>query len=71
MRRHVDDAAGHSSAPPSSIPSQIFDIVSSDVTKQGSTISGTIQHIVIVQVGPGYGPDPGQPGTGTIVGRIC
>ena len=41
------------------------------MTKQGSTISGTILHIVVVQVDPGYGPDPGHAGTGTIVATIC
>jgi Bacterial Ig-like domain (group 3) len=62
---------GNSSSPPTSLPSQINVIVSSKVTKSGSKISGTILHIVVVQVGPGYGPAPGQPGNGTIVGTIC
>ena len=62
---------GGSSNPPPSLPGQIAVIVSSDVTKKGSTVSGTILHIVVVQVDPGYGPDPGDAGTGTIVGTIC
>jgi len=62
---------GDSSAPPSSLPSQIEVIVTSKVTKKGSTISGTISHIVTVNVNPGYGNAPGHLGTGTIVGTIC
>jgi hypothetical protein len=64
-------APGDSSAPPPSLPSQIDVIVSSEVTKNGSTISGTITHIVVVQVNPGYGPTPGHRGTGTIIGTVC
>jgi len=62
---------GNSSSPPGSIPNQIAVIVSNNISKSGSTISGTIVHIVIVQVNPGYGPDPGHVGTGTIVGKVC
>jgi uncharacterized repeat protein (TIGR01451 family) len=62
---------GNSSAPPAAIPSRINVIVSSEVKKTGSTISGTILHIVIVEVDPGYGPDPGHAGTGTIIGTVC
>jgi len=62
---------GDSSSPPASIPDQIAAIASSNVTKSGSTISGTVAHVVIVQVDPGYGPAPGHAGTGTIVGTIC
>lgn len=62
---------GNSSAPPTTIPNQIYVIVSSKVTQSGSTISGKIVHIVIVQVNPGYGPDPGHAGTGKIIGTIC
>lgn len=62
---------GNSSSPPASIPNQIAVIVSNNVSKSGSTISGTIVHIVIVQVAPGYGPAPGHVGMGTIVGMVC
>jgi hypothetical protein len=62
---------GNSSAPPSSIPSTMYVIVSSNVTQTGSTISGDIAHVVEVQVNPGYGPDPGHPGTGTIISIVC
>jgi hypothetical protein len=46
-------------------------IVSSNIKKSGSTISGNIVEIVIVKTNPGYGPDPGHAGTGTVVGVLC
>jgi hypothetical protein len=62
---------GDSSSPPAAIPGQIAVIVSNNVTRSGSAISGRVAHIVIVQVDPGYGPALGHAGTGTIVGTIC
>jgi uncharacterized repeat protein (TIGR01451 family) len=62
---------GNSSAPPTTLPGQINVIVSTKVQQSGSTISGTIEHIVVVEVAPGYGPDPGHAGIGKIVGVIC
>jgi hypothetical protein len=46
-------------------------IVPGTVTKSGSTISGDSVHIVIVKTNAGYGPEPGTPGNGTIVGQLC
>jgi hypothetical protein len=63
--------AGSSSSPPASIPNQIAVIVSNNISKSGSTISGTIVHIAIVQVAPGYAAAPGHVGTGTIVSKVC
>jgi len=37
----------------------------------GSTISGNTPHIVIVKTNPGYAPNPGHAGTGTVVLVIC
>jgi hypothetical protein len=62
---------GSSSNPPAAIPGVINVIVSDQVVQKGSTISGTIRHIVQVHVRPGYGPDPGRPGLGTVVGTVC
>jgi hypothetical protein len=62
---------GNSSAPPASVPSYMGVLVSSSVTKSGSTISGTTTHIVIVKTEPGYAPDPGHHGTGTIAATYC
>ena len=46
-------------------------IVSSSITKSGSTISGNTAHMVIVRTNPGYAPNPGHPGTGDVVAQIC
>jgi IgGFc binding protein/Bacterial Ig-like domain (group 1) len=62
---------GNSSSPPATLPSQINVIVSSKVTQTGSTISGKVLHIVVVQVNGGYGPDPGHAGYGKVVGSVC
>jgi hypothetical protein len=62
---------GNSSGPPDSIPSYMAVIVSSSISKSGSTISGDTVHMVVVKTDPGYAPNPGHPGTGTVVGVIC
>jgi uncharacterized repeat protein (TIGR01451 family) len=64
---------GNSSKPPSAagIPAYMGVVVPGTITKSGSTISGNIAHIVVVQTNPGYAPDPGHPGTGTIVATYC
>ena len=46
-------------------------VVSSSVTKKGSSIAGDTVEIVVVKVNPGYAPSPGHPGTGTIVAIYC
>jgi hypothetical protein len=46
-------------------------IVSSSIDKSGSTISGDTVHIVVVHTTPGYAPNPGHAGTGTVVAVIC
>src|SRR5262249_30684287 len=62
---------GDSSNPPSTVPSMMGVIVASHVTQSGSTISGDIVHIVVVRTDSGYQPDPGHPGTGTIIAQVC
>jgi hypothetical protein len=62
---------GDSSKPPSSVPSFMAVIAASSITKSGATISGNIRAIVIVKTDPGYAPDPGHPGTGTVVAVLC
>jgi hypothetical protein len=34
-------------------------------------ITGDVTHLVIVQTNPGYSPNPGNAGTGTIVAQFC
>jgi hypothetical protein len=63
---------GNSTPPPAgSLPAFMAVIVSSSITKSGSTISGNTLHMVVVNTNPGYAPNPGHAGTGTVVATIC
>jgi hypothetical protein len=64
---------GDSADPPvaADIPAYMGVVVSSQVTKSGSTLSGANARIVVVKVAPGYGPDPGHAGTGQVVAEFC
>jgi hypothetical protein len=46
-------------------------VVSSQVTGSGSIITGNISKIVIVKTDPGYAPNVGHAGTGTVVATVC
>ena len=52
-------------------PSYMGVVVAGSVTQSGSTVSGTWGSVVVVHTDPGYGPNPGHPGTGTIVATFC
>ena len=64
---------GNSSAPPAeeSVTGVIPMIVSTTISKSGAVVSGDTSEVVLVQVDPGYEPNPGHPGTGTVVGVVC
>jgi hypothetical protein len=62
---------GNSPHPPAAVPSLMAVIVSSHITKRGPVISGDIVHIVLVHTNPGYGPNPGHRGIGTIIATLC
>jgi hypothetical protein len=62
---------GNSGAPPSTVPSYMGVLVSSNVSKSGSTIAGNTTSIVVVNVAPGYAGNPGHAGTGTVVAVYC
>jgi Bacterial Ig-like domain (group 1) len=62
---------GNSTPPPPTVPLLMGVIVASHITQSGSTISGDIVHIVVVRTDPGYQPDPGHPGTGTVIAQVC
>jgi hypothetical protein len=65
-------APGNSAPPPAGpLPRFMGVIVTSSVDKAGSAISGNTIHIVVIEVSPGYGPNPGHAGTGTIVAQVC
>ncbi len=62
---------GNSSKPPAILPSYMAVIVSGSDSQSGPVISGSSDHVVIVKTNPGYEPNPGHAGTGTVVGIIC
>lgn len=62
---------GNSSGPPATVPSYMGVIASSSIGQSGSTISGDVPIIIVVKTNPGYGPDPGHAGTGTVVAVFC
>jgi hypothetical protein len=63
---------GNSSQPPAgTLPSFMGVVVSTRVSQSGSTISGDVFKIMVVTPNAGYGPDPGQHGTGTVVATYC
>jgi len=65
-------APGNSSEPPAApLPELIEVIVSSSVTKSGPVISGDAPGVALVLTNPGYQPDPGHAGTGTVVAILC
>ena len=62
---------GNSSGPPESVPADITVIVSSLITKSGPIESGDIPMMVTIHTDPGYGPNPGHEGTGTVTAVVC
>jgi hypothetical protein len=65
-------STGNSSGPPSSVPTYIAVLVTSEVIQSGSTIfSGNVPEIVGIKVDPGYDGNPGHASTGTVMGVIC
>jgi hypothetical protein len=64
-------SGGNSPPPASGVPSYMGVVVTSKVTKTGTTIVGNSVHIVVVKVNPGYSTNPMSHGTGTIVATFC
>jgi PKD repeat protein len=63
---------GNSAPPPAGPLPAYMGVISTDsATKSGSQISGTTPHIVVVQTSPGYAPNPGHAGNGTVVAQAC
>jgi uncharacterized repeat protein (TIGR01451 family) len=63
---------GNSTPPPAGpLPDHMAVIVTSRYSKSGSSITGNTVHIVIVNTNPGYEPNPGHPGTGTVEAQVC
>jgi hypothetical protein len=64
-------SGGNSPPPAGALPSYTAVLVTSLVTKSGAVITGSKPHIAVVRVNPGYGPNPGHPGTAEVLGLYC
>jgi hypothetical protein len=62
---------GNSSHPPDTVPADMTVIVSSLITKSGPIESGNIPMMVTIHTDPGYRPNPGHAGTGTVTAVVC
>lgn len=64
---------GGNSAPPpqTGIPSYMGVFTTGSADKSGPSISGTTVSIIVVKVDPGYAPNPGHGGTGTVIATFC
>jgi hypothetical protein len=65
------DPGNSTPPPPGPLPSYLAVIVASKISQSGSSISGDTVHVIVVKTDPGYQPDPGHRGTGTVVATIC
>ncbi|HEX6476450.1 MAG TPA: hypothetical protein VF005_04190 [Acidimicrobiales bacterium] len=64
-------STGNSPPPPATVPAYMSTIAVRSVNQTGSTISGTTGALVVVRTDPGYAPNPGHPGSGTVVAIIA
>jgi hypothetical protein len=62
---------GNASSPVATLPAYMGTLITSSVTKAGSSISGNIVGIAVVHTAAGYAADPGHAGGGTIVAWYC
>ena len=62
---------GNSPAPPADVPTYMGVLVASSVSQAGSAIGGGWAKVVVVRTDAGYAPNPGHPGTGTLVATFC
>ncbi len=79
LSSHPPSCGGTWSTPPGNspppikgpLPSYMAVLVTSSVDKVGPMISGNTPMIVIVKTDPGYAPNPGHRGTGSVVAVLC
>ena len=62
---------GNSAPPVGDVPSYMGVVVTGSVSKSGSEVTGDVARIVVVRTDAGYAPNPGHPGTGTVVATYC
>ena len=62
---------GNSGKPPETVPSYVAVVISGSISKSGPALQGDVRHVVVIRTDPGYEPNPGHQGTGTVVAVIC
>jgi hypothetical protein len=62
---------GNSTPPPPTVPAIMDVIVSDNIVKSGPILSGTVIKIVRIETLPGYDPNPGHEGRGTVISTVC
>ena len=62
---------GNSPPPTPDVPSYMGVVVTGSVSQSGSQVAGGTVRIVVVRTDAGYAPNPGHPGTGTVVATYC
>jgi hypothetical protein len=62
---------GNSAHPVSDVPLYMGTLVASSIKKSHGTLQGDVVKIVVVHTQTGYRPNPGHPGTGTVVATYC
>jgi len=61
----------HATPVASDIPAYMGVVVTNQIATSGSTLAGSTTRIVVIKTDPGYAPDPGHPGMGTVVAQFC
>jgi hypothetical protein len=64
-------APGESSHAPDEVPPVMAVVVAGTVRQSGSTISGDIRRIVLVQTASGYDSNPGHRGSAQVIAVVC
>jgi hypothetical protein len=63
---------GNATPPPAgSLPEFMGVIVTDSASQSGADVSGGAVHVVVVKTDPGYSPNAGHSGTGTVVAVVC
>ncbi|HEU0169415.1 MAG TPA: hypothetical protein VFS62_16685 [Chloroflexota bacterium] len=63
-------STGNSGNPPAAVPQTMSVLVTSSVGQNGSSDSGNVRAIAVVQVSPGYAGNAGHEGTGKVLAII-
>jgi hypothetical protein len=62
---------GNSLTPPDTIPADVAIVVTGSTLKDGPSVSGNVEQILIVHQDGGYGPSVGHAGNGVVTRVVC